>query len=206
MNTIPDDMTTNRIDLTLEMRFANGSRTEFYDADEERVRTTLPLLAALRLATQPHLLLASQHSASMIPCKGIDMILARTSAPLPLKFPLDLPAGQFDLIERPYAWRENKSAAIEDQDGQPRRRNSQLEIHTLGGWTVTLETVAMFRGNAHDERQFFSQLTNMPSIPFRLEEGGFGLINTVNILRLSVWPKPEMLPGIALPLELRRQT
>jgi hypothetical protein len=39
----------------------------------------------------------------------------------------------------------------------------------------------------------------MPTIPFRLKEDGFGLINTANILRVSVWPKPETLPGSVLP-------
>ena len=207
MNTLPDDMTTNQIDLTLELRSANGSSTQFYEVDEERVREALHLLAAPRLFAQPHLLLASQHCASMIPCKGIDMILARTAAPLPLKFPLELPAGQFDIVEQPDAWQDNNSSAIEDQGephGQPRRRNSQVEILTLGGWTVILEAAVMFRGIVQDERQFFSHLPNMPTIPFRLKKNGFGLINTVNIVRVSVWPKPEALPGIVLPLTLRR--
>ena len=77
-------MSTNRIDLTLELRSANGSTTEFYEADKERVSEALRLLAAPRLFAEPHLLLASQHCASLIPCKGIDMILARTSALLPM--------------------------------------------------------------------------------------------------------------------------
>ena len=199
-------MTTSTVDLTLELRSANGSSTEFYQADEERVRETLHLLAAPRLFAQPHLLLASQHCASMIPSKGIDMILARSSARTPLKFPLNLPQGQFDIVEQPEAWPDNKSVAIEDQNGQPRRRSLQVEIHTLGGWTVTLKAEAMIRGNVQDERQFFAQLPEVPTIPFRLEEGGFGLINTANILRASAWPKPEALPGIALPLALRRWT
>ena len=202
-------MTTSTVDLTLELRSANGSSAEFYEADEERVREALRLLAAPRLFAQPHLVLASQDCASVIPCKGIDMILARTSARTPLKFPLNLPQGLFDIVEQPEAWPDNKSAAIEDQNGQhgqPRRRNSQVEIHTLGGWTVTLKAVAMIRGNVQDERQFFSQLPDVPTIPFRLEEGGFGLINTANIMRASAWPKPEALPGIALPLALRRWT
>ena len=76
-------MTAVPTDLTIELRSANGSSTEFYQANEERVRETLRLLAAPRLFAQPHLLLASQHCASMIPCKGIDMILARTSARTP---------------------------------------------------------------------------------------------------------------------------
>ena len=210
MNTPPVDMTTNPIDLTLELRSANGSSMEFYQADEERVREALRLLAAPQLFAQHHLLLASQHCASMIPCKGIDMILVRTSARTPLKFPLNLPVGLFDIVEQPEAWPDNKSAAIEDQNkqepGQPRRRSLQVEIHTLGGWTVTLKAVAMIRGNVQDERQLFSHLPDVPTLPFRLEEGGFGLINTANITRASAWPKPEALPGVALPLELRRRT
>lgn len=197
-------MSTNRVDLTLELRFANGSTAEFYEADKERVREALRLLAAPRLFAEPHLLMVSQNCASMMPCKGIDMILVRTSAQSPIKFPLDLPAGQFDIIEQEYAWPENRPAAIENQDGQSRRRNSELEINTLGGWTVALNAVAMFHGNTQDERRFFSQLPNLPTIPFRLRDGGFGLINTANIARVSAWPKPEALPAITLPLELRR--
>ena len=202
--------TTSTVDLTIELRSANGSSTEFYQDDEERVREALRLLAAPRLFAQPHLVLASQDCASMIPCKGIDMILARTSARTPLKFPLNLPQGLFDIVEQPEAWPDNRSAATGDQNeqehGQPRRRSSQMEIHTIGGWTVTLKAVAMIRGNVQDERQLFSHLPDVPTIPFRLEEGGFGLINTANIMRASAWPKPEALPGIALPLALRQWT
>ncbi len=210
MNTRTDDMTTNPIDLTIELRSANGSSAEFYQADEDRVRETLRLLAAPQLFAQRHLLLASQHCASMIPCKGIDMILVRTSARTPLKFPLNLPVGRFDIAEQPEAWPDDKSLAIEDQNNQEReqshRRSARVEIHTLGGWIVTLKAVAMIRGNAQDERQLFSHLPDVPTVPFRLVEGGFGLINTANIMRASAWPKPEAFPGIALPLELRRWT
>ena len=210
MNTPQVDITTNPVDLTLELRSANGSSMEFYQAEEERVRETLRLLAAPQLFAQPRLLLASQHCASMIPCKGIDMILVRTLARTPLKFPLNLPVGLFDIVEKPEAWPDHKSTAIEHLDepehGQPRRRSLQVEIHTLGGWTVTLKAVAMIRGSVQDERQLFAHLPDMPTIPFRLEEGGFGLINTANIMRGSAWPKPEALPGIALPLALRRWT
>ena len=204
MNTQPAE--TNSVDLTLELRSANGSSTEFYQANEEHVRETLRLLAAPRLFTQHHLLLASQHCASMIPCKGIDMILVRTFARTHLTFPLDLPVGLFDIVEQPEAWPDNKSGAIKGQNGQPQRRKALVEIHTLGGWNVTLKAMAMIRGSVQDERQFFSHLPDVPTIPFRLEEGGFGLINTANIMRASVWPKPEALPGIAMPLALRRWT
>ena len=210
MNRPPVDMTTSPIDFTIELRYANGSSAEFYQADEERVREALRLLAAPQLFAQHHLLLTSEHCASMIPCKGIDMILVRTCARGPLKFPLNLPVGLFDIVEQPEAWPDHKSAATEDKNrqerGQSRRRSLQVEIHTLGGWTVTLKAVAIIRGNVQDERQLFAHLPNMPTLPFRLEEGGFGLINTANIMRASAWPKPEALPGTTLPLALRRWT
>ena len=73
-------MNTTSADLKLELRSANGSSMKFHEADAERVREALPWLAAPRLFAQPHRPLASQHCASMIPGKGIDMILTRTSA------------------------------------------------------------------------------------------------------------------------------
>jgi hypothetical protein len=210
MNTTPVDMTTNPIDLTIELRSANGSAAEFYQANEARVRETLRLLAAPQLFAQRHLLLASEYCASMIPCPGIDMILVRTFARSPLKFPLILPVGLFDLVEQPEASPDHNAVAMEDPNGRPHRpphqRSAQVEIHTLGGWTVTLKAKAMIRGSVQDERQLFSHLPDMPTVPFRLEEGGFGLINTANIVRASAWPKPEALPGVALPLTLRRWT
>ncbi len=210
MNTYPIDMNTNQIDLTLELRSANGSVTEFYQADEARVLETLGLLAAPQLFAQRHLSLASDHCASLIPCPGIDMILVRTFARSPLKFPLMLPVGLFDLVELPEAAPDQNLVAMENQSGrphrQPHRRDAQVEIHTLGGWTVTLKAAAMIRGNLQDERHLLSHLPDVPTIPFRLPDGGFGLINTANIMRASVWPKPAALPGVALPVELRRWT
>ncbi len=204
------DLTTEPIDLTIEVRAANGSVTEFYQADQERVREALRLLASPQLFAQRHLVLASRHCGSMIPCTGIDMILVRTLARTPLKFPLTLPVGLFDIVEQPGGWPEHPSTALEDptkpQRGQPHRRGAQVEIHTRGGWTVTLKAAAMIRGNLQDERQLFARLPDVPTVPFRLMDGGFGLINTANIVRASAWPKPEALSGIALPLELRHST
>lgn len=71
---------------------------------------------------------------------------------------------------------------------------------------ITLKAVVKDRGNVHDERQLFAHLLYVPSIPFRVQEGGIGLINPANITRVSAWPKPDALPGTALPLALRRWT
>lgn len=210
MNTPQLDMTTNPVELTIEVHSANGSSAEFYQADEESVRETLRMLSSPQIFAQRHLVLASQHCASVLPCKGIDMILARTLARSSLKFPLNLPLGVFDIVEQPGDSPEIKSATVQDEDEPKRphshRRNAQVKIMTLGGSTVTLKAVGLIRGNIQDERQLFSHLPDMPTIPFRLEEGGFGLINTANIICASAWPKPEALTGITLPVELRGWT
>ncbi len=197
-------MSANQANLTLELRSTNGSSAEFYEADRERISVALRLLAAPRLFAEPHLLLTAQHCASLIPCHGIDVIRARTAAPLPLQFPLEHPAGLFDIVEQHDAAPDNAAGLSEERNGQPRQRDLHAEIHTRGGWVVALKAVAMFRGSVQDERQFFLQLPNLPTIPFRLPEGGFGLINTANIVHVSAWPKPETLPPNSLPFELRR--
>jgi hypothetical protein len=62
---------TTPTDLAIELRSANGSSTEFYQADAEPVHETLRLLASPQLFAQRHLLVTSQHCASIIPCKGL---------------------------------------------------------------------------------------------------------------------------------------
>jgi hypothetical protein len=203
MNAFPSGTTTNPSSLTVEVRLANGSSTVFHETGEQRVREALRLLAAPTLFAQPHLLVASQLSASMVPSKGIDIILARTTSPLPLKFPLILPAGEFDFVERPLLGPDDPSARHEGFGApsvQPHRRDARLEVRTLGGWAVALEAAARLHGNAHDERQLFSLLPTIPGFPFRLGEGGFGVINTANIVHVSAYPRPAALPEHSLPL------
>src|SRR5690242_5769460 len=138
MNTPQVDMTTNPVDLTIEVHSANGSSAEFYQADEESVGETLRILSSPQIFAQRHLVLASQHCASVLPCKGIDMLLARTLARSSLKFPLNLPVGVFDIVEQAEAWPQTKSATAQDEN-EPKRahshhRNAQVKIIPLGGW------------------------------------------------------------------------
>lgn len=197
-------------DLTVELRSADGTSTEYYQTDEARIQEALRLLADPRLFAQRHLLLTSRHRASMIPCAGIDMILVRTSVPTPVKFPVTLPVGKFDLAEQPEDLPEEDFSATEEpcerKPGQARRHTSRVEIRTFGGWTVSLRMEAAIRGHLQDERQFFSHLPDAPTIPFRLPEGGFGLINTANITVATASPKPDAIPGTPLPLILRRHS
>ncbi len=153
-------MTTAPVDLAVEIRSVDGTCSEFYQDEEQLIQETLRLLAAPRLLAQPHLLLASGHGASLIPCRGIDIILARTSARTPLKFPLTIPTGTIDIIAQAEGGLDDYSAATETprdrHGGQARRHTSRVEIHTLGGWRVTLKAVAVIHANVQDERLFFA--------------------------------------------------
>jgi hypothetical protein len=211
MNTPLVDMTADRIDLTLELRSADGTCTEYYQADEERIRETLRLLCTPRLLAQPQLVLASEHGVSTIPCRAIDIILARTSAQVPVMFPLKSPVGLLDITEfrdEPPGEEQAAADALADSDcSKPLNPIiSKLEIHTLGGWVTTLKVAAMTQGTVHDQRQSFAHLFDLPVIPFRLKMGGLGLINPNNITRVSAHPTPDALPNTALPMELLRWT
>ena len=181
---------------------------EFYQTEEECIHKTLRSLTTPRLFTQPQLVLASEHSLNTIPCRSIDIILARTSARTPLIFPLIFPAGVLDVAEVQSDWPGGDFSTDEDQAGGGAARLSplvsHLEIHTAGGWVVTLRVLAMVRGTSQDQRQASAQLCELPVIPFRLLEGGIGLINPNNITRVSTQPTPDALPKTALPMDLLR--
>ena len=191
-------MNTPPIGLTTEIRSADGTSAEFFQSHEERIKKTLRLLVTPRLLTQPQLVLASERGVSTVPCRAIDMILARTSVQVPLRFPLKSPVGPLDISEF-----SDGPASLE---GHVSPTAFHVEIHTLGGWVTSLKLVAMTPGTVHDRRQALAHLFDLPVIPFRLEAGGIGLINPTNITRVSACPPPPALPETALPMDLIRWT
>jgi hypothetical protein len=199
MNTVP-------IDLTVEIRSADGTSTEFYQTDEESIRKSLRLLATPRLLTQPQLVLASEHSVTTIPCRAIDMLLVRTSAQVPLTFP----AGLLDIVEMPEDQSVEDSASPDDYQTDNSEssgpRTVHVEIHTLGGWVSTFRALLIDRGTVQDQRQSLAHLFDLPLVPFRLRAGGIGLINPANMTGINVCPTPGALPETALPMQLLRWT
>lgn len=196
-------MNTPPIDLTTEIRSADGTSAEFFQSHEERIKKTLRLLVTPRLLTQPQLVLASERGVSTVPCRAIDMILARTSVQVPLRFPLKSPVGPLDISEFSDGPAGDVPASLEGHVGPTA---FHVEIHTLGGWVTSLKLVAMTPGTVHDRRQALAHLLDLPVIPFRLEAGGIGLINPTNITRVSACPPPPALPETALPMDLIRWT
>jgi hypothetical protein len=208
MNTPLVDMITNRIDLTLELRSADGTSTEFYQADEERIRKTLRSLANPRLLTQPQLVLASDHGVNVVPVRGVDMILARTSAQSPPIFSLIFPAGLLDITEVGDDVPDDDFGEehYEGDSQPPIPLVSHVKVQTLGGWTVALKILATTGTTLHDQRQWFAHFMNLPVVAFRLQNGGIGLINPNNVTRVSAYPTPDGVPETTLPMDLLRWT
>ena len=193
------------IRLSVEIRSANGGRTEFVQAGAERIARILHVLSTPRVFAQPQLIIASTQSINLFPCRAIDMILVRTSTPALSMIPLKSSLGEV------YIWEDcaplpnldsAKEGGVDDEANN--RRTSHGEIQTVGGWSSTLKTLAIVRGTVLDQRQSFAHLLELPVIPFRLADGGVGLINPSNIARIWSHPTPDALPETALPMELLR--
>jgi hypothetical protein len=194
------------LDLTLEVRSADGTAVEFYQPDPERVGKALRFLSNARLFAEPQLTLASEHWVTAIATRTIDVILARTNAPVPEVLPLKSPAGPIDISEVAKCVSEDDESVVLDKRG---RRNSEamnsrsfrVEVYTLGGWSNILEVRAEIRGTVHDRRQTFAHIFQVPVIPFKLWTGGVGFINPSNLTRVTACPAPDSLPDTALPME-----
>jgi hypothetical protein len=210
-------MTTSPIDLTLEVRTEDGACTEFYQDGEEGIARTLRLLSTRRPFGQPLMVLASSHGISAIPSKTIDMVLAYTLAPAPLRWP----AGVIDIAEvlerLPDGEADGQDATGNDLSKRKRPSTLCLQIHTVGSWAVTLQVKAWLEPTIQDQRQLLARFFDLPALPFRLEVGGIGFVNPAKISRvtacpphaiggLSAWPALKAVPKTALTAELLRWT
>jgi hypothetical protein len=189
----------NAIDLTLELHSADGTTAEFYQADPQRVATILRFLATPQVFTHPQLVFASEHMASAIATRAIDVILARTAAPLPKILPLKSPAGPIDIAEveeqSPFFEKGRRQSSAEVNS-----RNFRVEVQTSGGWRCMLEVRADIHGTVQDRRHAFAHIFHVPVIPFKLCTGGIGLINPGNLTHATAYPAPNSLPETALPM------
>lgn len=199
-------MTASRVDLTIEVRSGDGSNTEFYQNDPKLLARALRVLVTPRLFTQPFLVLASEHNVSTIPCRTIDLILARTAAPVQLAWPAEL----LDVSELCEPGLDNEPEESETDFSGPMHTpapvtTSHLEIQTLGAWTVALTVQAVAQATVHDERQLLMHFFDLPVLPFRLQGSGVGFINPSRISRVTVHPAFNA-PSEALPADLLRSS
>ena len=196
------------IDLTLEVRSADGTVAEFCQSDPERAAKVLRFLSSPRLFAEPQLTLASEHWVTAIATRSIDVILARTNAPIPEVLPLKSPAGPIDISEVAHLVPEDDESLVitERRREVPplNARSFRVEVYTIGGWTNILQVRAQVRGTVLDRRQTFSHMFQIPVIPFKLSSGGIGFINPSNLTRATAYPAPDSLPDTALAMELLR--
>jgi len=190
-------MKTTNLDLTLDICTEDGARTRFYQDDHQIAEKTLRQLVSPRLFVPPLLTLASEHSTSAIPTRTIDMIWARTAFP-PV---LPLPSGWVDAVE------VNDGAIIRlaDLEASAAAENRHIllaEIHTLGDWMIRLKLEAIALETVQEKRLIWYHLLDLPSIPFRLQEGGIGAINPANIVRATVCPPIDGVAETALSADL----
>ena len=190
-------MKTTDFGLTLDICTENGSRTQFYQDDEQIGEQTLRQLVSPRLFNSPLLTLASEHSVSAIPTRTIDMILAHTASPPPLP----LPSGWVDAVE------VNDEALVNlaDLEALAAAENKHVmlvEIHTLGDWMLRLKLETFIPATIHEKRHLWNHLLDMPALPFRLMGGGIGAINPANIVRATVCPPLDGIAETALSADL----
>ena len=192
-------MPTTHVDLTLEICSEDGSRTEFYQNDEDSIRKILRLLGTPRLFSQPLLTVASDRSVSAVPCQTIDLILAHMASPPPLV----LPPEWLNIVE------VNVEALYDEADAEGSSEAADstswlAEIHTLGDWMIRLKLQVAHQATLLDRRQFSVHFLELPVIPFYLQAGGIGFINPAKISRLTVYPAFKGVTETALPADLLR--
>jgi hypothetical protein len=190
-------MNTTKLDLTLDIFTEDGSRTRFYQNDEQRAAKTLQQLVTPRLFNQPLLTLVSEHSISAIPTGSIDMIFAHTSSP-PV---LPLPSGWVNAVE------VNDDtvldfASMEASAAAENKRVMLAEIHTLGDWMIRLKLETIALETIQEQRQLWNHLLDLPAIPFHLKAGGLGAINPAKIVRVTVCPPLDGIGDKALAADL----
>ncbi len=191
------NMTTTPQDLTIDICTEDGARTRFVQTDKASAEGTLRQLVSPRLFTPPLLTFASEQSVSAIPTRTIDMILAHT-APTP---PLPLPSGWVDAVE------VNDDALIHlaDLEAVAAAENKHVvlaEIHTVGDWMIRLKLETILLETVEEKLHLWNQFLELPAIPFRLQAGGIGVINSANIVRGTACPPIEGVAETALSADL----
>lgn len=190
-------MTTTPNDLTLDLYTEDGARTRFVETDPANIDKTLRQLVSPRLFSPPLLTFASEHSVSAIPTRTIDVIKALTpSAPT-----LALPSGWTDAVEVSDDAVPNL-ADLEAVAAAESKHVMLVEIHTVGDWMIRLKLETVLLETDEERLDLWRQTLELPTVLFRLKDGGIGVINSANIVRGTVCPPIEGLARTALAADL----
>ncbi len=195
--TMKHTMTTTPQTLIIDILTEDGSRTRFQQNDQSTGENTLRQLLSPRLFSPPLLTFASERSVSAIPTRTIDMILAHTASPPPLP----LPSGWVDAVEVT----DVAVIRLADLEAAAAAENKHVmlaEIHTVGDWMIRLKLETVRLETDEEKLRLWKQFLELPAIPFRLQAGGIGAINSANIVRGTLCPPPEGIAQTALSADL----
>ena len=195
--TMKQNMTTTHQTLTIDICTEDGARTRFHQNDRQIGEQTLRQLLSPRLFNPPLLTFASEQSVSAIPTRTIDMILAHTASPPPLP----LPSGWVDAVE------VNDDALIhlDNLEAVAAVENKHVvlvEIHTLGDWMIRLKLETIRLETVQEKLHLWNQFLALPAIPFRLQAGGIGVVNSASIVRGTACPPIDGVAETALSADL----
>ena len=186
---------------TIEIYTDNGKSLTLDLSEPARVEQIAAQLRSPRLFIQPALIFASQLSVANVQSQNIELIrfLCPDDGTVePDETHEDIVEISRDTFLTEYGQLpdEEKITAREANAGD--FMTTYLEIHTEGGLEFYLR-LHVKKKSSQEGRVFFTHLFDRPTMEFRLEEGGFGIVKPGKIAMQITYPGPgiDVLPGNA---------
>ena len=186
----------------IEIYTDNGKLLKYTHGNPDGWSEIADALRSPRLFSQKTLILASSVNVANIQTASIELIRFRTTGDAEL--PPD--ESQPDIVEiSKEAFEKEYGSLTEEEKLAPRFANpgdfmtSYLEILTEGGQEVYVR-LHVEKKSTQEGRMFFAHLFDRPTMEFRLENGGFGIIRPSKVTSQVTFPGPgpDVLPGTAL--------
>ena len=187
---------------TIEVHTDNGNCLKYTHGNPDKWSELSETLRSPRLFAQKTLILASSANVANIQTASIELIRFRTTGDAEL--PPD--ESKADIVEISKETFESEYGSLtEEEKLAPRFANpgdfmtSYLEIHTEGGLELYVR-LHVEKKSSQEGRVFFAHLFDRPTMEFRLENGGFGIIRPVKVTSQITYPGPgpDVLPGNSL--------
>lgn len=184
---------------TVEIFTDNGNCITFTQSDSSQLESLAENLRSPRLLSQPSLIFASRFSVASVQCQRIELIRYRT----PEEGHIEPDESKEDIVEITRETFLQEYGQLTDEEKLVARNASAgdfittyLQIRTEGGQEVYLRLHSQ-KKSSQEGRVFFTHLFNRPTMEFRIEEGGFGIIKPGKVASQITYPGPgvDVLPG-----------
>lgn len=186
---------------TIEIFTDNGKSLTLDVSEPERIEKIAAQLRSPRLFTQPALIFASHLSVANVQSQNVELIRFLNpddGSVEPDETKEDIVEISRDAFLTEYGQLpdEEKVAAREANAGD--FMTTYLEIHSEGGLEFYLR-LHVKKKSSQEGRVFFTHLFDRPTMEFRLEEGGFGILKPGKVALQVTYPGPgnDVLPGNA---------